>query len=149
VRSKSQPSSRTSSSSSELDHARRIASDNGVDLEQLEVRALEPVTTVTLIVMGSSLAVATVVYLLDKHKDGQVIDLRPGAPKAFYRSKDVVYGLVLIIATDGKVTVEVKEPLRPSSTTPEGGLHRHLINGAHPLPFRQSGLPLSGMDFYA
>jgi hypothetical protein len=65
----------------ELDHARRIASDNGVELEQLEVRALEPVTTVTLIVMGSSLAVATVVYLLDKHKGGQVIDLRPGAPK--------------------------------------------------------------------
>ncbi len=55
-------------------------------------------------------AVGTVVYLLDKRKGGQVIDLRPGAPKPFYRTKEVEYGLVVIFATDGKVTVEVKEP---------------------------------------
>jgi RNA binding exosome subunit len=44
---------------------------------------------------------------LEQRKGGQVIDLRPGAPKAFYRTPDVVYGTVVIVTVDGKVTVEV------------------------------------------
>lgn len=42
-------------------------------------------------------------HVLEQRKGGQVIDLRPGAPKAFYRAPGVVYGTVII------VTVEVKE----------------------------------------
>lgn len=52
----------------------------------------------------------TVVHLLDRAKGGQVIDLREGVQKKFYRTDDVAYGLVVIIAFDGKVTVEVREP---------------------------------------
>jgi len=47
---------------------------------------------------------------LEQCKGGQVIDLRPGALKEFYRTPVVVYGTMLIVAVDGKVTVEVKEP---------------------------------------
>jgi hypothetical protein len=94
----------------ELVEAQRIAAENGVEVEEFEVAGIEPVTTVTLLLVGSSLAVATVLHILDKRKGGQVVDLRVGAPKMFYRSRDLIYGLVTIIAADGKVTVEVKEP---------------------------------------
>ncbi len=94
----------------DLTQARRVAAANGVDVEEIDVRGIEPVSTVTLLLFGATAAVATVVYLLENAKGGQVIDLRPGASATFYRSKDLVYGLVVVLATDGKVTVEVKEP---------------------------------------
>jgi hypothetical protein len=65
---------------------------------------------VTLVLVGTAAAVGAVLHVLEQRKGGQVIDLRPGAPKAFYRTADVVYGLVVIVAVDGKVTVEIKEP---------------------------------------
>jgi hypothetical protein len=88
----------------------RFAAENGVEVQEFPTRGMEPVTTVTLLLLGGTAAVATVAYLIDRAKGGQVIDLRDKAPKAVYRSRDVVYGLVLIVATDGTVTVEVKEP---------------------------------------
>lgn len=94
----------------ELPNVRQIALEHGVSVEEFRLRAIEPVTTVTLVLFGTSLAVSTVLFLVDKIKGGQVIDLRPSAPKMIYRSKDLVYGLVLIIALDGSITVEVKEP---------------------------------------
>lgn len=87
-----------------------LAAEHGVRTEELELRTGEPISTVVLLLLGSALAVSTVIYLVDKRKGGQVIDLRSGAPKMFYRSKDLIYGLVLIIAMDGQVTVQVKEP---------------------------------------
>ncbi|MFF6954693.1 hypothetical protein ACFZAD_39595 [Streptomyces iakyrus] len=66
--------------------------------------------TVTLILLGTATAVGAVQHALEQRKGGQVIDLRPGASKALYRTADVVYGTVVIIAEDGSVTVEVKEP---------------------------------------
>jgi hypothetical protein len=83
---------------------------HGVGCVTLPVAGIEPVTTVTLLVIGSVAAVATVSRLIDQHKGGQVIDLRPGSPRPFYRSKDVVYGLVVVLAVDGTVTVEVRKP---------------------------------------
>jgi hypothetical protein len=94
----------------DADLVRATAADHGVRAEELPTRGLEPVTTVTFALLGAAAAVATVVGLLERHKGGQVIDLRPGAPRAFYRSRDVVYGLVVLIAADGRVLVEVKEP---------------------------------------
>jgi hypothetical protein len=94
----------------DLDYVREVAAEHGVEIEQMPVRGIEPVSTITLILLGGSLAVGTVVYLLDKAKGGQVIDLREGVQRKFYRTDDVAYGLVVIIASDGKVTVEVKEP---------------------------------------
>lgn len=94
----------------DLDSAREAAAEHGVALEELTVRGIEPVLTITLVLTGIPVAVSTVVHLLDRQKGGQVIDLRPGAPKVLYRSKDVLYGLVIVLTHDGKVTVEVKEP---------------------------------------
>lgn len=70
----------------------------------------EPVTTVALILIGTALAVSATEHFIDARKGGQVIDLRPGALATFYRSPDIIYGLVIILAVDGTVTVEVKEP---------------------------------------
>ena len=53
---------------------------------------------------------ATVARLVDQHKGGQVIDLRPGSPRPVYRSRDVVHGLVVVITHSGVVRVEVLEP---------------------------------------
>lgn len=94
----------------DLDYARNVAAEHGVQIEQMPIRGIEPVSTITLVLLGGSLAVGTVVYLLDRAKGGQVIDLRDGVQRKFYRTDDVAYGLVVIIADDGKVTVEVKEP---------------------------------------
>jgi hypothetical protein len=94
----------------DVDEAIRLAASNGVEVEEVRVRGIEPVTTVTLLLLGGASAVATVAQLIDQAKGGQVIDLRANAPKTVYRSRDVVYGLVLIIASDGAVKVEVKEP---------------------------------------
>jgi hypothetical protein len=54
--------------------------------------------------------VSLVSHMIEEHKGGQVIDLRPNSPKPFYRTKDLIFGLVVILAEDGTVTVEVKEP---------------------------------------
>lgn len=90
--------------------ARMLAAAHGVEVEEVPRRGIEPVTTVTLILMGAAAAVGAVLHALEQHKGGQVIDRTPGAPKKFYRTPDVVFGTVVIVAVDGNVTVEVKEP---------------------------------------
>jgi hypothetical protein len=95
----------------DADLVRRLASEHGVQANEVTEKGFfEPVTTLTFVLLGGAAAVGAVVHLLDAHKGGQVIDLRPGAPRAFYRTADLVYGLVVVIAEDGKVTVDVKEP---------------------------------------
>lgn len=90
--------------------AKRIAADHGVRAEEVPRLGVEPVTTATLVIVGAAAAVATVSHLLDQRKGGQVVDLRPGAPRTIYRTPEVVYGTVVIVAEDGSATVEVKEP---------------------------------------
>lgn len=95
---------------SQVPAARELAADHGVALEEVPRRGIEPLTTVTLVIMGAAAAVGAVLHLLEQRKGGQVIDLRAGAPKAFYRTPDLVFGMVVIVTLDGKITVEVKEP---------------------------------------
>ncbi|HEX6355416.1 hypothetical protein [Actinophytocola sp.] len=95
---------------SQVPAARTLAAEHGVEVEQVPRRGIEPIATVTLVLLGAAAAVGAVLHILEQRKGGQVIDLRPGAPKAFYRTSDVVYGTVVIVTADGKVTVEVKEP---------------------------------------
>ncbi len=94
----------------EVNYLECVAAEQGVEIERLPIRGFEPITIVTLSLTGTPLAVSTVVYLLDRRKGGQVVDLRPGAPKTVYRSTDVTYGLVVIIAADGATKVDVREP---------------------------------------
>lgn len=90
--------------------AQTIAADYGVTVEQVPQRGIEPLTTVTLLLVGTAAAVRALMRELERRKGGQVIDLRPGVPKTFYRTSDVAYGTVIIIATDGEITVRVKDP---------------------------------------
>lgn len=94
----------------DLEYVRQAAGDHGVALEEVPSEGFEPVTTVTLMLFGAATAVATVMYLVERRKGGQVIDLRPGAPKPVYRTPDLQFGLVLIHRVDGTISVEVKEP---------------------------------------
>lgn len=95
---------------SSKEHVIAVAKEQGVEVQEPPAKGFEPVATVTLLLLGTVSAVGTVVYLIDKEKGGQVVDLRPGALKAFYRDPEVAYGLVVIIAKDGSAKVEVKEP---------------------------------------
>lgn len=94
----------------DLDYVREAAAEQGVELQELPRQGFEPITTLTLLITGSVLAVGALSSLIERHKGGQVIDLRSGAPKPLYRDKGVVYGLVIVLANDGTVTVEVKQP---------------------------------------
>lgn len=97
-------------SEEDLDYARAVAAENGVQVEEVPAAGFEPVITVTLILLGATTAVGVVAQLLEQHKGGQVIDLRPGAPRTVYRSRDLIYGYVVIHRADGTITVDVKQP---------------------------------------
>ncbi|WP_153040144.1 hypothetical protein [Actinoplanes sp. TFC3] len=94
----------------DVEFVQQLAVQYGVTVQKVDLHGLEPVLTTTLIIFGAVAAVSLFVALVDRHRGGQVIDLRPGTPKTMYRSRDVVYGLVVIYAMDGKVTVQVREP---------------------------------------
>ncbi|WP_433679945.1 hypothetical protein [Nocardia sp. CA-119907] len=95
---------------SDVPAARALAELHGIEVQRVPQRGIEPVTMVTLVLIGSITAVGAVMQGLEQHKGGQVIDLRPGVSKTIYRTPDVVYGTVVIVTGDGVVTVEVKEP---------------------------------------
>ncbi|MEV6557965.1 hypothetical protein AB0M22_19780 [Nocardia sp. NPDC051756] len=95
---------------SDVPTAHALAELHGIEVQQVPRRGIEPVTTVTLVLIGSITAVGAVMQGLEQRKGGQVIDLRPGVSKAIYRTPDVVYGTVIVMTADGVVTVEVKEP---------------------------------------
>lgn len=97
--------------SSQVSPVRERAAAQGVKVEEIRELGIEPVVTVTLVLVGAAAAVHAVLRLVEQLlKGGQVIDLRPGAAKAFYRTKDVTYGIVIVVAVDGQVTVTVKDP---------------------------------------
>jgi hypothetical protein len=93
-----------------VDYVKSIAAEHGVTVEVIEQDGFTGIEEVMLVIAGVSLSVAFVNDLIDRQKGGQVFDLRPGALRLAYRSTNVQYGLVMIIAIDGKVTVEVKQP---------------------------------------
>jgi hypothetical protein len=94
----------------QLPAARALAAAHGVEMEEVKGRGIEPVVAVTLVLVGTAAAVGAVLHVLEQRKGGQVVDMRPGVPRTFYRTPDVVYGTVVIIAVNGEVVVEVKEP---------------------------------------
>ncbi len=96
----------------ELEQLRAEAAEHGVVLEELEPADgfVVEAAAVTVLLLGAATAVATVVHLLDRRRGGQVLDLRPGAPTPIYRSRDLLFGLVVMLKADGTVQVEVHEP---------------------------------------
>ncbi|ROS27910.1 hypothetical protein [Cellulomonas sp. PhB150] len=93
----------------EVADVQRWAADEGLEVVPVEQQGFEPISTVTLLIFGGIAGVAVVKHLLEQRRGGQVIDLREGVP-VFRRDPEVVYGLVVILAGDGTVTVDVKEP---------------------------------------
>lgn len=95
----------------EEEAVRRWAADRGVKVGVYPERGIEPVTTVTLALVGTVAAINAVQQLLfERRKGGQVIDLRRDPAEAFYRTSNLEYGTVVIYAPDGKVTVMIKNP---------------------------------------
>ncbi len=94
----------------DLEEAREAAREFGVELEVEErvEEGIAPIVILAFIGAGAGVAGA-IAYFQERRLGGQIIDLRPGEALT-KRDKSVVYGLVVIIAADGKVTVEVKEP---------------------------------------
>jgi hypothetical protein len=68
----------------------QVAEENGVQLVEIDKDGFLDPLSVSLLLLGGAAAVGTVTYLVDRRKGGQVFDLRPGAPKMAYRSKDIV-----------------------------------------------------------
>jgi hypothetical protein len=97
-------------SSEELPAAREAAAEHRVETREMPATGMDPVSAVALLLIGSALGVSMVQRAIDARRGGQVIDLRPDAGRSFYRDRNVVYGLVVVIGADGSVTVEVKEP---------------------------------------
>lgn len=95
---------------SQLAGALEVASEYGVQTQEVPRIGFEPATSVTLLLMGSAAAVHTVIYILEQRKGGQVVNLRKDAAKRVYRTPDVVFGTVVILAEDGGVEVVVREP---------------------------------------
>ncbi|GIH01669.1 hypothetical protein Pma05_82410 [Plantactinospora mayteni] len=96
--------------SAELDAVRELATAHDVGVREVPRRGVEPLTMVTLLLVGPVVAVSAVIRVLEQRRGGQVIDLRRNAPKAFYRTPDVLYGMVIIITAKGKITVRVSTP---------------------------------------
>lgn len=93
----------------DIEYLREIADRNGVDVSESEALGIEPVSTTAVALLGSALAISTVRRLLEERRGGQMIDLRPGASRAVYRSRDIQYGLIVVLAADGTVTVRATD----------------------------------------
>lgn len=94
----------------DLEWLQSVAAETGVDVVPIDERSFIDGASTALLLLGASGAVGAVAFLIDQRKGGQVFDLRPGAERLAYRTSDVIYGMVLVIAEDGTTTVEVKEP---------------------------------------
>lgn len=79
-------------------------------MERLDDRSLVDSVSLSIMLIGGSLAVSTVAYFIEQRKGGQVFDMRPDAGRRAYRSPDIAFGYVQVILADGTVRVEVKEP---------------------------------------
>lgn len=95
---------------SDVPIVRDLASARGVVVKEYSERGIEPVSTTTLALVGTAAAISGLRQALERRKGGQMIDLRPGAEKLAYRTTDLEYGIVVIIAGDGKVTVKINKP---------------------------------------
>lgn len=93
----------------EVAEVRRLASEHGVDVEVPGPDPVESLAGAALLLIGATASVGTVLYMLERHRGGQIIDLRGDSPE-LRRSKDLVFGLVVIFLRDGTVKVEVHEP---------------------------------------
>lgn len=94
---------------SEIESIEALVRAEGLEIERLTARALDP-GTITLVIIGSVAAIAAAQAAIETYRGGQIIDLRPEAPSPFYRSRQLHYGLVAVISDSGIIRVNVIEP---------------------------------------
>lgn len=92
----------------DMDYLDSIAEQH--DVEVVEERGFLDPLSVTVLLFGGSAAVGVVAELVERHKGGVVLDLQSSPRKEPYRSKGLPYGIIMIIADDGQVQIEVREP---------------------------------------
>ena len=91
----------------DFEEVKRLAAANGVDVEEIQQEGFTGVEML-LVILGTASAVTLTIDAIERLKGGQVIDMRPGAVRMAYRTRDVMYGLVIIIGVDGSLTLEVR-----------------------------------------
>lgn len=89
----------------QMDELLAACHELGVDAETERSRHLDP-DTVVMLLAGPPVAVAATVAAVDRLRGGQVIDLRDGQNRTFYRSRDLTYGSVLVLARDGSLRMQ-------------------------------------------
>jgi hypothetical protein len=90
-------------------YLRAACADAGIDVEDAGVRTPDAIMMLALV--GAPAVVSFVVERWhDRLRGGQIIDLRPGAPTVARRDPELLYGLVIVHAVDGTVTIHVHEP---------------------------------------
>jgi hypothetical protein len=95
-------------SDAELAIVHEFAAKHGVAVEEVPQRGVSPIDLIPVAIIGLPVTVSTVVHLVDQLRGGQVIDLRPHGRQTFYRTTDLMYGHVVVLALDGKVNIEVR-----------------------------------------
>jgi hypothetical protein len=94
---------------SDVDAVETLVRSHGARSERLTHRAIGA-ETVALVVIGTAVVLGTVQSAIERFRGGQVFDLRQDAPSPFYRSRDLHYGMIAVIAGDGSLRVRVFEP---------------------------------------
>jgi hypothetical protein len=92
----------------ELAVLREVAADFGLTVEDVRPRDLG-VATAVFVVGAAAVVAAALRSFADRRRGGQVIDLRPGRPLA-RRDPELMFGLVIVIAEDGRAEIRVWEP---------------------------------------
>jgi hypothetical protein len=108
-----------------------LAAEYGVEIHSTKAQGIDPVTAVVVVLIGSYLAVTTVVDHFEKRRGGQVIDLRPQAHTVVYRDPQVRHDLILILTADGGVKIHTV-PLSADSGRIIEALTQSLVKIAQP-----------------
>ncbi len=91
--------------------ARALAARAGVEVVEIPPfkGGVDP-ATVGLLLIGLPATVAAVGQEIERLRGGQVFDLRPGAARPVYRSRQLTYGLITVYAADGSVQITSYKP---------------------------------------
>jgi len=109
-----------------------LAAEHGVEIHSTKSQGFDPVTTVVVVALiGTYLAVTTVLDQFEKRRGGQVIDLRPQAHTVAYRDPKVRHDLILILTGDGQVKLH-HLPLPTDSARIVESLTQALVRIARP-----------------
>lgn len=106
-----------------VDEAVAIAAKNDVKIERAPIAGVAPFLLVPLVILGTAAGVAIIQREIEVWRGGQVIDLTKTPPDV-HRDRGLQYGLLLLIKSDGTVSIKTPHPKDSFSEVMEtvGGL---------------------------